>query len=502
MSLVVRCPHCRAVLTITANLVDRSVRCSKCTRSFRSLGRTTQSTSPQGTTPPPSRRPSTPLAFVPPSAEYDGPPPLPPVPPPLPPPRRSRRFLYAFCAVFLIASLATGGYLAWKFYPRPAPATQPAQESERFGGIEIGSKGIKFAVIDRFKDPELGYDFNVVHEEDVNTTIVAGMENTGRFDPDALKDSVAAVKKFYDLLTEKYGVPAERIFIVGSSGLLNAVRDKEELRQANQDKLSQAVFDAVGKKPDFLDPQREAQLSIVGAVPRKYADSSLYIDIGSGNAKGGYREASGRFVTWSVPFGTVTFTDRVRKDVNDRRTVSAWVSAQEGLPAPIRHEAEGRKAIFAVRAAELRDSKILPELRRQSELKPGLVNRERAYLSGGIVWTVATLMRPADRKSYVEMQPSDFDDLIDSLSRNPSTLPLPPINGLGDEALRNAVQKDLNKIGDTFKPDQVLAAAEILRACSREFGLGQQGRKMYFVRNGKIAWLLAYIVEAQGQRNP
>jgi hypothetical protein len=469
MALVVRCPHCRSVLTIASHLVDRSVRCSRCARSFRSR----RPARALAATPAPIRRPPAFLpAAPPPAAAPRGNRLSEPVPAP---PRR--RFLALAGVLVLLGALGGVGYLGWQRFapkketpagPAPAPA---AQEAERYGGIEIGSNGIKVTVIDKFKDPELGFDFNVLFEQEANTQIVTGMANTGRFDVEALKDSVAAVKRFYELLRNEHKVPAERIFLVGSSGLFGVLKDKPDLIRTAQRELSAAVFDAVGKKPDFIDADREVELSIAGAVPRKYAESSLYIDVGGGNAKGGYREASGRFVTWSAPFGSRTFYDRVRKAAQEERV-------------PV-----------AKKAADLRENLIVPELRKQIDRRPGLVNRERVYLSGGIVWATATLMRPADRRPYVEMVPEDFDELNRRLAQNPGALPLPPLNGLGDESLRNAVQADLKKIGDLFKPEQVLAATEIVRACTTEFGLDRPGRKVYFVRNGKIAWLLAYMIE-------
>src|SRR2546421_665766 len=102
MALVVRCPHCMSVLMIASHLVSEPV----------------------------------------------------PAPP-------RRRFLALAAVVVLLGALGGVGYLGWqRFAPKketpPAPPPSPAaQEAERYGGIEIGSNGIKVTVIDKFKDPEL-----------------------------------------------------------------------------------------------------------------------------------------------------------------------------------------------------------------------------------------------------------------------------------------------------------------------------------------------------------
>ena len=59
----------------------------------------------------------------------------------------------------------------------------------------------------------------------------------GQFDPGALKDTAAEVARFHKEIQEKYHLPAERIFVVGASGLFSALGDESKAKE----KIAQAL---------------------------------------------------------------------------------------------------------------------------------------------------------------------------------------------------------------------------------------------------------------------
>src|SRR5262245_16370203 len=191
-----------------------------------------------------------------------------------------------------------------------ALAVAPARADLR-GGIEIGAKGVKAAVLDVSAGAD-GYEVDVKATRTINTTLVSNLGKTGRFDADAFKETVQAVKKLHDLMRSEHKVPAGKIHIVGSSGLFSALGDKDDLIKRNRDELTEAIKKATGVKMDFVDARQEAELSILGVVPPKLAREAYLIDVGSGNTKGG-SHSDGKFVTFWVPYGTVTFSDSVRR---------------------------------------------------------------------------------------------------------------------------------------------------------------------------------------------
>ncbi len=255
--------------------------------------------------------------------------------------------------------------------------------AEVHGGIEIGAKGVKITVV-RATSGGDGLQMKVELATTANTTLVADLARTGAFAPEALEQTVAAVGKAYGRIRDEFKVAPERIYIVGSSGLFSAIREKPDLIDANKKRLADAVRQATDKAMDFLSDEREAELSIDGIIPRSAAATGLVLDIGSGNTKGGFKESkTGKYVSFSVPLGTVTFTDLVKKKA-----------------------AEGR-GTFGKVAAEQREGMLRPTLAWQMVGKPALLERPRVYLSGGSVWAITTLAHPGDRRPFVALTRAD-----------------------------------------------------------------------------------------------
>jgi len=347
--------------------------------------------------------------------------------------------------------------------------------AELHGGIEVGSTGVKATVV-RVTPQTDGTDLKVEMGKSVNTTLVAGLAESGTFDAEALKDTVEQVGKFYSLLQSEHRVPVKNIYLVGSSGLVSALGAKKDRIQANQDLLADAVRKATGKGMDFITVEREIELSILGIVPPKQRGDALLLDIGGGNTKGGYCSGEKSFVHVSVPYGTKTFTEAVKLR-----------SAKSQTP-------------FPAQVSELATELLVPALKQQVEKQPGLATRERVYLSGGAVWALATLVRPADRSALVELTTADLDAFLKKLTDDPKSIPAADIDGITGKVARTEVTLELRRIKDTFNPQNLLAGATILKTMSQELDFARAGKKIYFARNGYLGWLLAYVNEQSGVR--
>jgi exopolyphosphatase/pppGpp-phosphohydrolase len=349
--------------------------------------------------------------------------------------------------------------LGWALAANPARA-------EVHGGIEIGARGVKATVLDVTGGAD-GYAVKVLLSGTKNTQIVTGLASSGRFDARALQDTVAAVAKFAAQMDKEYHVPAERLHVVGSSGLFSAILDKPDAIKANEDLLASAVRDACGLKMTFIDVKREVELSVAGTVPPRDADRAVLLDIGGGNTKGGYCEPGKGCVSFGIPYGSVTFTDRVKK---------------------------ADKGTFAENAEALRQEVLAPALKKAVEGKPELTQRPRVYLSGGACWALATLMHPGDRSGYVALSADDIDAYRKRIVAAGGDFPAPDLATILDPEVREAARKEIGQVKDVFKPEQLLAGAEILKALSDEFGFGKD-KKVCFVRHAQVAWILAYVAE-------
>jgi exopolyphosphatase/pppGpp-phosphohydrolase len=338
------------------------------------------------------------------------------------------------------------------------------------GGIEIGAKGVKATAIDVTGDAD-AYDVKVLLADTANTTLAAGLGESGRFAPDAVKATAAAVAKFAATLQNEHKVPAERLYVVGSSGLFSAIEGKPDAVKANQDALAEAVREACGLKMTFIDVKREAELSITGVIPSRHVGASVLIDVGSGNTKGGLRDGDKGAVTFGVPYGSVTFADAARK----------------------RPDAGS----YPDKAAALRQQVLGPALKKAIEEKPALAQRERVYLGGGAVWAMANFVHPGGSEPYLPITPEDVATYRKLLLASPGEFPKADLASLGEKQ-RAAAEKEIERVKKTFTPEQLLAGAEILQGLSDEFGFKE--RKVFFARNAYVAWILAYVTEKGAPR--
>lgn len=467
MATMVQCPNsqCNTVSPIPDKLVGRKVRCKKCSTDFVAAV--------NGTAPAPA-------------------------------PARSKGKGCLIAAVLvaclalvfvLVVGVAVAGIIYYVTRPQPvkinlddsgdsAKAPNPAQPSgadNRHGVIEIGSKGIKAAVVELFVNQHNDPDLRVLAKGEANATLVDGFTKTGRFDTGALDDAVNQVRTFHDRMEKGQlkdkdkpappAVPTRRIYIVVSSGLLSELDNKPDLLAENRAALASAVRKATGREADFIDVRREVELSIKGIVPKRDQDSALLVDVGSGNTKGGYMER-GSLAVFSLT-GVVNF----RKDIEKR--------------------ADPKGPQFATQAAAMRRASLEEPLGQQCRRKPGLSGTGQVYLSGGTVWALATLVRPGDVKErFVELSPGDMDTFRNLVVADLAEVPPPPgLNRIDDARTRDEANDEYLKVKKVFGPPDLIAGAEILRALSAELGFTRGGKKLYFARQGQNGWMLAYVQE-------
>lgn len=335
-------------------------------------------------------------------------------------------------------------------------AAPAAAQASRHGGIEVGSKGVKVVAVE-VNLKAAGNPVKVLYTKTANTTLVD--LKGGEFRRDALDETAAAVKAFFLELTDpaKFNVPAATIRIVGSSGLPNV---------PNRADLSRLVKEQTGRDMTFIGVKEEVRLAILGLAEQADKDQALFLDVGSGNTKGGYLAGPGgqEVHEISLPYGSVTFTSKVAK-----------AEAPAGQP-------------FPVRAAALRDAELTRPLRQQADRDAGLRSRAPVYLAGGAVWAMTSLLHPdAADGSLVPLTAADVEAYRQLLAKDPRAFPAVDESKMSDKA-----RATLRQVRDTFSPDNLIAGAEILKSLCDAFDL--KDKKLFFARNGQVAWLLGYVL--------
>jgi hypothetical protein len=176
----------------------------------------------------------------------------------------------------------------------------------------------------------------------------------------------------------------------------------------------------------------------------------------------------------SIPFGTVSFTDEITKQ-------------------------GGKGDNFSQQAERLRGEVLLPALRQELGRKPGLVNRRRVYLSGGIVWAMTTLLHPANRDADVKITAEDISTFANRALSGDKSLLNPTLSGIADAKTRQEVEQEKEQIIDSFSPHNLIAGAELLQAVYSEFKLSD--KEVSFSRYNSMGWgwLLTYVKSQPGE---
>ncbi len=397
--------------------------------------------------------------------------------------------------------LSTGKTKLWDGFPpdpRKMAAPQPPQPStplpsdpDLFAVIEIGASGIKPAILQIiYNDVDDRYDVKEKKpSRKVETRkydiITLDANDRGAFHRDSIKYIAQDMAAYVNSFVNDNRVPKEHIYIVGSSSVAQVDHKRE---------LQYAVQGSTGIPMDFVTPEQEAKYVFDGVlklIPKDRGQQDLrrtqaiVIDIGSGNTKGSYYNTStGRIDTFEIKYGTKTF--------------SRMVDEQRGSRG------------FPEAAQILRDREIRPIIRSEASRLPGLSNKQRVYLIGGIPWAVSTLLsldspvyaeRSAthDQEIYTVMNfraPSDVDRLYNR-AIGAKAVELICTQNIDIDSITDPMKKekrirDINNIcTGIFSIDQLIGGMEIIKAFSLE--LQFPDKHVFFIQNALYAWPLGYI---------
>lgn len=350
----------------------------------------------------------------------------------------------------------------------PAPAATPLLEpnkhaTDKWAGIEVGSRGVK-PIVMGFTKTEDGWDFSAdTSLESKNTELGTLAEGNAALDPKRVEATIAAVKGFDEAIREKHAIPKERVKVVFSSGVFTRFKDKEKATKAREE-LSAQVEKALGRAPDFINEQQEAELAFRGIIAPSGRPGRLLIDIGSGNARFGWY-AGDAFESFTVDAGTKLVRDAVTKEAADKKVPFA-----DALPAV-------RKTLLDAPLAE------------KMKAAKGLDKVNDVVVIGGAAWALTTFTHPGTGdKARVPLTAADVEAFAALARQKPEDVRARAA-GLSEEA-----GKAVERVQKAFTPEDLQAAAEILRAMVAEAKLAD--RKLSFFQKGQYAWIAGYLMNA------
>jgi hypothetical protein len=344
--------------------------------------------------------------------------------------------------------------------------------SDVYAAIELSAEGAKVAALQFAKSNEEEPGLRLIYSDMIKFSL--GRSIDGEFAPKAAAEGASAVQKLLLRLRQEFDVPDEHIYLLGSS----------ELGADHPQDLVGVINKVTGKTLTFLDPATEVQLSIVGTIPQRERagsswidnrNTSVLIDLGSYSISGGYQllkyspSPQYDFTTMTIPHGALSLSNQLTRTGG---LSGGWMSLLQ----------ETR----ALCAGVFRDA-----LRRERDGKPGLFNRKRVYLTGSTAWALATLLYPDKRENYIQLKPDDIDMFSEKVASSPWNLLNPSLSYVRDRVLRREAESELKLVRNTFTPQQLATAAELLKTMAEE--LNWREKKVYFARMGNYGCLLSYL---------
>lgn len=341
--------------------------------------------------------------------------------------------------------------------------------AEKFGGIEIGGKGVKIAVINIINVDE--GQFKIEKDWTVNTAVTKNISHSKVLAKEDIDATASTVNTQYERLKVDFGLNAEHIFIVGSSGVALA---------SNTNDLSDKVKSLTGELMVFIDAETEGKLVTKGGVPAKRYDNSFVWDIGGGNSKGGYVIKSGPyydFIPVSVDYGCVTLTEKINKLYN---------------PADFD---EFRRGLRQYNMDTLRPQII----KRKFDNKPAAKRKQNFYALGGGSWMFTALMFPEkflkgqNDENYIPFTFADVSRFYDIMTKG-------DVNEFLDkQAAKNPEIVEI--VRNAYSDEAITVGATLLYDTMNENSYKDDKLKCYFVRNGQVAWIIAYTVDYVRKQN-
>src|SRR6187402_353928 len=325
-------------------------------------------------------------------------------------------------------------------------------QAQLYGGIEIGSKGIKMTVLQVESIRRNTYDVKEFWTENVG--IAAGIGIDGLLLKEDIDKAGEVVLRNYKKMLTEHKIEDKNIFIVSSSGVGLA---------NNTNDLVVKIKELTNKKIEIISSSLEAKLLLRGCIPPKNYLNSVIIDIGGGNTKGGYAKDindSSVFFPVSCDLGTVTLTEIINKKCKQKTVFEFNENLFDYLPT------------------------IREHFKKMYTSRPESQDKSNIYISGGAAWAFFTLLNGV--KAEENFTQIKYDDIL-------------AIRTIAENNYQRFVTNaesnpEIKKVLNTYQQKSLIAAFNLLET-SLEVVPNIQNKKIYFAKQGQIAWLVSYVFD-------
>lgn len=352
------------------------------------------------------------------------------------------------------------------------------KEPKVFAGIEVGSKGVKMSVVEIASGGQQNQSLRVLKDSAVNTDFIS-------FTPASFLATLKGLTGLYNEALIQYSIPGEKIFTVISSGVHIQAEKSGQLNMLKSlaDSFRSAINDPE-KVVDIVNVKQEAMLSHLGIVPEFKRYNTFLIDIGSGNTKGGFfpdDNNTQQFKLFQLTWGTRSVANAVEKKLEGDQSIDNY-----------------RKQLYRVLAGSAADEIIYA------------VNASDAYnindnivFSGGIAWSVATLINPElIENPVIPVTYAEVEKFYNQVYENYHSLSAGAISSqMNDPFLdKQLIAAEVARVHKVFEQKSLLAGTGLLLKVMRQFEGIYEKKDFYLVKNGQVGWISAYVKQAVGKQ--
>ncbi len=344
------------------------------------------------------------------------------------------------------------------------------KRSQIYAGIEVGSKGVKMSVLEVGKNAQNTGTFNLLKDTSVNTDFIS-------FTPQTFSATLQGFRQLYLKASGEYQILPENIFTVISSGVV--VQAEKEMKMATVKALADSFKISINEPQrvvTLVDVTEEARLSHLGIVPAAKRYSTFLIDIGSGNTKGGYFPNGNTkdIKLFQLTWGTKSVANGTEKRLEDDPSLTNF---KKQLYRVLEGSAN-TEIIYAVNVS-------------------GAYNMsDNIAFSGGIAWSVATLLLPELADNPVV--PVTYNEVLafsEALYQNYAAYKPDVLTAkLTDNSLdKKAVGEEIQRVHKVFDQKSLMAGTGLLLKIMRQFEGVYEKKQFYLVKSGQVGWISAFV---------
>ena len=134
--------------------------------------------------------------------------------------------------------------------------------------------------------------------------------------------------------------------------------------------------------------------------------------------------------------------------------------------------------------------------------KPDFKSRDVVYLSGGIVWSISSLLHPRSSaiNNYTELSSGDIEEFRQRVFSDYNGLIKPDISFIQNAEEAQATQKNINRVVNTYDQKALLAGAIWLDELIKQINTINPGKKFMYPKYAYVGWISGYIVKKVNQQ--